>query len=114
MDHVLNAVLPNELCIRIINMAYPYSHKARHHTRCNLQSGLSICNCMFRRYHEPGCKFINIPSSKSFCDCEKNIPLKIICNKCFDIIEQCCGYNCAFCFICGECGNGHPFVDLMV
>ena len=124
-EQTLNTIFPKVISIIIVDYSYGYEHHGRHHTWCNIQKDKSLCNCLLRLEHTGNCVFtrVNIDmcnihyltdTVSGFCTCTKIIPKIIICNNCFKCLNFCCGYKCVFCFICHSCGNGHPFVNLIV
>lgn len=124
----LNTIFPDVILSIIITYAFHYDHPFHHHEGCNIikyKNENTYCNCLFNFEHNNICKFylefMEVESKKKYartfivrnmCDCNKNIPDTIICNKCFEPLEKCCDYKCVFCFIC-NCGNGHPFINLI-
>lgn len=120
---------PDAISNIIMEYAYYYDHSYRHHEGCNIikyKNENTYCNCLFNFKHNNVCKFYleftriepkkkyarTYARTRNMCDCNKNIPDIIICNKCFEPLDKCCDYKCVFCFIC-NCGNGHPFINLM-
>ena len=132
----LNALFPREISLIIVEFAYWYDHLLWHHEGCNIRKFKNIkfpCNCLFRMNHIDECKFFKgflsaeagrenastlvrveqwAGTVRKICTCAVTVPKKIVCNTCFTQLKYCCGYNCVFCFMCDECGVGHPYVGL--
>ena len=123
------SIFPKETAKIIILYTFKLNHSIFHHISCNIRKFSNVkctCNCMFRQIHYDDCTFkiasgaagpesnihIYCSTIHTMCMCDTKLPSEIICNACFKTVRQCCGFNCAFCFIC-ECGNGHPYVRMI-